>query len=79
LASTQIGHAEIRRIFGDIRDHLIVEIIESGATLSELQEAAAHLAQETDVMGEMERPLTGRALAVYNLLRSEDEAWDEPG
>jgi hypothetical protein len=69
---------EVKRMFGDINDHLIVEIIDSGATLPQLEEVAAHLAQETDVMGELERPLTGQALKIYNLLRREEEQrWDE--
>ena len=73
----QISHDEVKRLFGDISDHMIVEIIESGATISDLQEVAAHLADETDVMGEMRRPLTGRALQLYDLLRREDEGWQE--
>ncbi|MDJ0630134.1 MAG: hypothetical protein QNJ44_17905 [Rhodobacter sp.] len=68
---------EVRRIFGDISDHMIVEILSSGANITDLQEAAAHLAQETDVMGELERPLTGAALTIYNMLQREEEAWDE--
>ncbi|MDX1779878.1 MAG: hypothetical protein R3256_01035 [Thalassovita sp.] len=72
-----ITHDEVKRLFGDINDHMIVEIMNSGATASELNEVVAHLAQETDVMGELERPLTGRALQIYNLLRRADEAWEE--
>lgn len=72
-----ITHDEVKRLFGDINDHMIVEIENSGATMVELEEVAAHLAQETDVMGELERPLTGRALQIYNLLRRADEAWEE--
>ena len=72
-----ITHDEVKRLFGDINDHMIVEIMSSGATVSELNEVVAHLAQETDVMGELERPLTGRALEIYNLLRRADEAWEE--
>jgi hypothetical protein len=68
---------EVKRLFGDISDHMVVEIEQSGATIVELEEVAAHLAQETDVMGELERPLTGRALVLYNMLRRLDEAWDE--
>ena len=72
-----ITHDEVKRLFGDINDHMIVEIMNSGATAAELNEVVAHLAQETDVMGELERPLTGRALQIYNLLRRADEAWEE--
>lgn len=69
---------EIKRLFGDLNDHTIVEIEASGATTSELQDVAAYLAQETDVMGDLRRPLTGRALEVFTLLRSLDAQWEEP-
>lgn len=72
-----VTHQDVKRILGDLRDHMIVEILDSGATESELLEAAAHLAEETDVMGELERPLTGRALAIYTMLRREDQKWEE--
>ena len=68
---------EVRRHLGEIDDHMVVEIIESGATLAELNEVAAYLAQETDVMGEMERPLTGRALQIYTLVRRTEDDWNE--
>ncbi|MFC2968238.1 hypothetical protein [Acidimangrovimonas pyrenivorans] len=73
----KITREEVRRILGDISDHMVVEILATGATETDLQEAAAHLAQETDVMGELERPLTGRALQIYTLVRSLDERWEE--
>ena len=71
-----IESADIRRLFGEINEHKIAEIMESGATISELEEVAAHLALETDVMGEMERALTGRALRIYELLRKDEEGWE---
>jgi urease gamma subunit len=73
----QVTHDEVKRLFGDISDHMIVEIINSGATVAELTEVAAHLAQETDVMGELERPLTGRALQLFTMLRAVDDLWQE--
>jgi len=72
-----VTHDEVKHFFGDISDHRIVEIIDSGATAAELTEVAAHLAQETDVMGELERPLTGRALAIYNMLTRDEEYWQQ--
>ncbi len=72
-----VTHDEVKQFFGDIDDHLIVEIQTSGATSADLSEVAAHLAQETDVMGELERPLTGTALRIYNLLRQGEQAWEE--
>lgn len=72
----QVSYDEVKRLFGDISDHKIVEIIDSGATIAELNEVAAYLAQETDVMGELERQLTGRASFVYTLLRRDEENWE---
>lgn len=70
-------HDEIQRLFGDISDSLTAEIIQSGATIAELEEVAAHLAQETDVMGELEKPLTGRALRIFTMLDQEADKWSE--
>ena len=70
---------DIRRLFGEIDAHCTVEILDSGASLAELEEVAAHLARETDVMGELERPLTGRALRLYEMLRAEEESREPEG
>ena len=70
---------DIKRLFGDLDDHTIAEIEASGATMNELEEVVAYLAQETDVMGDLHRSLSGRALTIYDLLRSQDAQWDEPG
>jgi hypothetical protein len=77
MADMPIPYEEVKRLFGDINEHQVVEIIESGATMTELEEVAAHLADETDVMGELERPLTGRALRIFQLLRRDEERWQE--
>lgn len=68
---------DIRRLLGQIDAHKVAEIQASGATLAELEEVAAHLALETDVMGELERPLTGRARTIYELLRRDEEQFEE--
>lgn len=72
-----VTHDEVRRVLGELTDHMVAEIVASGATESDLEEVAVHLAQENDVMGEMERPLTGRALRIYNMIRRSEEGWDE--
>lgn len=71
-----VSHDELKRLFGDITDHKIVEIIDSGATIAELNVVAAYLAQENEVMGELELPLSGRARSIYDLLRREEENWE---
>jgi hypothetical protein len=67
---------DVRRLFGDIDAHTAAEIVGSGASLAELEEVAAHLAAETDVMGEARRPLTGRALRLYELIRAQEQGWE---
>ena len=73
----ELTYEDIKRLLGDLDDHTIAEIGGSGVSRSELAEIAAHLAQETDVMGDMRKPLTGNALAIYNLVRRKDAQWDE--
>lgn len=72
-----VTHKDVKRHFPNATDHQVVEILDSGATESDLAEAAAQLAQEDDVMGELERPLTGRARLVYELLSQAEAAWDD--
>ena len=67
---------DIKRLLGDLDDHMIAEIENMELSISELEEVSAHLAEETDVMGELRKPLTGRALRVYDLLRRQEAQWE---
>jgi hypothetical protein len=71
-------YEEIRRLLGDLDDHTVAEIENCGVTMAELEEVAAFLGQETDVMADLRRKLSGRALMVYDLLQRQDAQWDEP-
>lgn len=73
MADHKVSHHDVARLLGDIGAHNIAEILASGASIAELEEVAAHLAQETDVMGELERPLTGRARRIYDLIRRSED------
>ena len=77
MTEMPVPYEEVKRLFGDINEHQVVEIIASGATMIELEEVAAHLADETDVMGELEQPLTGRALRIFRMLRRDEERMQE--
>ena len=73
-----VTHDDVVHLFGAISDHMIVEILEVKPSYSELEEVAMHLAQENDVMGELERPLQGAAARVYDILvRAEGFPEDE--
>ncbi|MGB5557817.1 MAG: hypothetical protein WBN04_07375 [Paracoccaceae bacterium] len=68
---------DIKRLLGTLDDHAIAEIEGTGATMTEFEEVAAFLAQETDVMGDLRRTLSGRIATVYNLVRKYDARWEE--
>ena len=59
---------DVIRLLGDLSDHMVVEILETGANLEQLEEAAAWLIGESDVMGDARIPLTGPAAQVYDIL-----------
>ena len=67
---------DVVEILGPMPDARIAAILATGASLEELEEAAAWAAGESDVMGEMRRPVVGPVAAVYDLLTA-DEALAE--
>ena len=69
----QPTHHDIVRLFGQLTDHSIVEILETGANTEQLEEAAAWLAGENDVMGDARLPLEGPAARVYDILIRDPE------
>jgi hypothetical protein len=76
-AETRPGRDDVVRLVGDIEDHKIVEILATGATHTELEGAAAYILREDDVMGELRRPLSGRAAQVYEIVSREEDELDE--
>ena len=63
---------DVIHLLGDVSDHKVVEILETGATLEQLEEAAAWLAGESDVMGEERLPLAGAAAKVYDIIARDE-------
>ena len=63
---------EIMALLGDIEAAKAEAILTTGATLPEIELAIAWAADESDVLGEMERPLCGRTATVYEILRTEE-------
>jgi len=66
--SGSVTAARIRESLGDMGEDKVAAIIATGASLAEFEEALAWAAGESDVMGEMEKPLTGAAAEVYAIL-----------
>ncbi len=63
---------EIIALLGNIEAAKAEAILTTGATLPEIEQALAWADGESDVMGEMERPLSGRIASVYEILRAEE-------
>jgi hypothetical protein len=62
---------EIRETLGELEDAELEAILATGVTPAELEEALAWAEGESDVMGDMERPLEGRVAAAYTVLITE--------
>lgn len=69
---------DVRDVVGDLDDVKVADILATGATPEELEEAAAWAAGESDVMGDMERPLSGVVARVYEILVAGEEFPEEP-
>lgn len=67
----------IIEILGEIDADKAAAILKTGATEKDLEEVRLWLAGEDDVMGEMERPLTGAAAEVFEILTADEVDEDE--
>jgi hypothetical protein len=67
----------VRRLCGDILDQTVADILETGASVADVEAAMAWMTGETDAMGEARVPLSGLPAAVYDLLIVEQDGDDE--
>ncbi|WP_369720791.1 MULTISPECIES: hypothetical protein [unclassified Bradyrhizobium] len=77
---TRLTHSDVSKAIGGADDATIAEIIGTGATIDELAEAQAWLANDEPMINDL-RPLAqGRVRAVVDILSELDESEDEaPG
>lgn len=75
-ANQLLTQQDINSILGNLDDASTAAILEIGPSVKELEEAMAWASGESDVMGELERPLEGAVARVYDIL-TQDEAWLE--
>jgi len=73
-----LGYEDVARITGPIDAEKIAQILAARPTAVELEEAVAWAAGESDVMGELERPLTGTVARLYDILTVEEGLEDRP-
>jgi hypothetical protein len=68
-----VGREELRRILGDIDDVKVVEILALNPSLNDVEEAAAWLIGNRDVLAKDGRTLTSAANAIVELLAPDEE------
>jgi hypothetical protein len=65
------------RLCGDLDDGKGAAIIESGATIAEIEEAVAWSRGEDDLMGDERKRLTGRVADVCDILTRDEYPEDD--
>jgi len=78
MSEARASASDVLRLLGEMDAAKLAAIEQTGATLRDLEEVAAWLAGQDDVMGELERPLSGVAGAVYEILTADEATDDEP-
>jgi hypothetical protein len=68
---------DIRDIVGDLDGAKVAALLATEANPEELEEARAWASGESDIMGELERPLGGVVARLYDILMSGEEFPDE--
>ena len=68
-----LTHDAVAALVGDLEDAKIAQILATGATPKDLDEAIAWAESESDVMGKMERRLDEPAVSVYRILMTRKE------
>lgn len=69
---------DVVRLFGEIPNHGVVDILDAGPTMAQLEEVSMWLAEEDDVMGEARKPLTTVPARILDvLMRYQGDLEDE--
>ena len=76
MMQKQLSRDDIRKMFGTIDDHRVLEIIDLHPSSVDLEVATAYLAEMSDVMGEERLPLSGAAASIYEIV-TRDEPFED--
>ncbi len=74
---TALTRDDIALRVAHLDDVKAAEIIATGATIEELDEAIAWAVGESDEMGKLRRPLSGVTAQIYDILTISEEPLDE--
>lgn len=68
-----VGRDDLKRIFGEIEDSKIIEILALRPTMPEVEEAAMWLAGNGDVLAKSGHPLAGVTAAIVDIMSAGEE------
>ncbi len=68
--------SDILQICGKLTDARVAAILAIGATIEQVEEAAAWASGESDVMGQLRRPVSGPVAEIFDVLTA-DELYGE--
>ena len=77
IASQTLDAEIVRRLCGDVLDRTVADILETGASVADVEAAMVWMTGETDAMGEARLPLSGVPAAVNDLLIVEQDIDNE--
>ncbi len=75
-AHTPLHRHDITGIVGTLDDDKVAAILGTGASVEDITEAFAWANAEDDVLGEVEKSLSGTVARVYDILTADDD-WDD--
>ena len=64
---------DARDIVGDLDDAKIAAVLATGANAEQLEQAMVWASGESDLMGDLERPLAGVVAQLYDILMTGEE------
>jgi hypothetical protein len=76
-AKPAISHDEVVSVCGDILDWKIKAIVDTGATLTDVEAACAWAVGADEALGEERQPLSGVTAQVYDILIAGQEFTDD--
>lgn len=72
MTNARLTLEELEHIIGPSDENVLADIIATGASATEVEEALQFALGQNDVMGELRYPLTGRVAEVYKILVTEE-------
>ena len=63
---------EVRHLVGPVADDTILAILESGASLEELEVVASYLQGEGNEVDRLGHPMTGKVAQLYDILSADE-------